>query len=251
MADENMKISMADGDMLKDSISLISDLINETNLHVKKDGLEIVAMDPANVAMVVLKLKIGMFTEYDAGNEFSIGLNLSNLKQILKRMKSKDVVHMKCADNMFHLSYRDSSKIRDFKLPTINIEEKNATLPNLSFKAVIVTNSDMLASAIEDIEVVGESATFNATDNKFLIMAEGDLNQAKVEMRKDDLTKITLTDVKEVKSKFSIEYLKKFIQASKLSETVKINLGSNYPLRLDYETENLELSFILAPRVED
>jgi len=152
---------------------------------------------------------------------------------------------------MLHLSYRDSSKIRDFKLPTINIEEKNATLPNLSFKAVIVTNSDMLASAIEDIEVVGESATFNATDNKFLIMAEGDLNQAKVEMRKDDLTKITLTDVKEVKSKFSIEYLKKFIQASKLSETVKINLGSNYPLRLDYETENLELSFILAPRVED
>ena len=79
MVDENMKISMADGDMLKDSISLVSDIINETNLYVKKDGLEIVAMDPANVAMVVLKLKSGMFTEYSVGNEFSIGLNLLNL----------------------------------------------------------------------------------------------------------------------------------------------------------------------------
>ena len=158
MEDGNMKISMADGDMLKDSISLVSDLINETNLYVKKDGLEIVAMDPANVAMVVLKLKSGMFTEYSVGNEFSIGLNLLNLKQILKRIKSKDVVHMKCADSMLHLSYRDSSKIRDFKLPTMNIEEKSATIPNLSFKAAITTNSDMLASAIEDIEVVSESA---------------------------------------------------------------------------------------------
>ena len=84
-----------------------------------------------------------------------------------------------------------------------------------------------------------------------MIMAEGELNQAKVEMKKDELTKIRLIDAQEVKSKFSVEYLKKFVAASKLCDTVNINLGSNYPLKLEYKTENFELSYILAPRVED
>ena len=51
-----MKLTLAEPRYLRESISIISDLVNETRIKITKEGLELVAMDPANVAMVVFKL---------------------------------------------------------------------------------------------------------------------------------------------------------------------------------------------------
>ncbi|MEK6872670.1 MAG: hypothetical protein AABW90_01495, partial [Nanoarchaeota archaeon] len=51
-------------------------------------------------------------------------------------------------------------------------------------------------------------------------------------------------------SKYSLEYLQKMIKSSRLTDKVIINFSTNYPLRLDFNTPLIELSFILAPRVE-
>ena len=54
-----------------------------------------------------------------------------------------------------------------------------------------------------------------------------------------------------VSAKYSVEYLKKMIQGSKLADKVKIQFNKDYPLKLDYHTiDKVMLSFILAPRVE-
>jgi len=51
-----MRLVIADSSLLKDSISVISDLVSEARFKISRDGLELIAMDPANVAMVVFKL---------------------------------------------------------------------------------------------------------------------------------------------------------------------------------------------------
>ena len=84
----------------------------------------------------------------------------------------------------------------------------------------------------------------------FTILAEGDLSQAKIEITEDKSTKISASE--KVKAKYSIEYLKKMVAGSKLSEKVEIHFNKDYPLRLDYkEVDKVQLSFILAPRVEN
>ena len=60
-----MRLVLADPALLKDSISVISDLVSEARFKVSRDGLELTAMDPANVAMVVFKLLSSSFTEYE------------------------------------------------------------------------------------------------------------------------------------------------------------------------------------------
>ena len=47
-----MKLSLAEPTYLKESISIISDLVSEARFKVTPDAIELVAMDPANVAMV-------------------------------------------------------------------------------------------------------------------------------------------------------------------------------------------------------
>ena len=55
-----------------------------------------------------------------------------------------------------------------------------------------------------------------------------------------------------VKAKYSIEYLKKMINGSKLSEEVLVQFNTDYPLKLEYKSvDKVMLSFILAPRVEN
>jgi len=44
--------------------------------------------------------------------------------------------------------------------------------------------------------------------------------------------------------------LQKMIKGTKLTDKVVLNFGNDYPLKLEFNTPKVSLSFILAPRVE-
>ncbi len=81
-----MKLVLAEPRYFKESISIISELVSEGSFKVEKNGLKLVAMDPANVAMVCFELLSSCFTQYEAGENEEIRINLHNLKQILRVM---------------------------------------------------------------------------------------------------------------------------------------------------------------------
>ncbi len=94
-----MKLTLAEPRYLKDSISIISELVNEGTFKITPDAVELVAMDPANVAMVDFKLLSSSFTEYDVKEEIKLSINLGNLKQILRRAKPNDMLSMELDDD--------------------------------------------------------------------------------------------------------------------------------------------------------
>ena len=246
-----MKLTLADPGYLKESISIISDLVNEARFNITQNAIELVAMDPANVAMVVFKLLSSCFTEYDVKKDTEIAINLANLKQVLRRASPKDMLTLELEDNRLKIELR-SNTIRTFNLPIIDLEEKEQKVPDLKFPATIKTSSSILNEAVADVDVVGESVAFIVEPKKFILQAEGDLNQAKIEIKEDEITKISMDGDERVKAKYSIEYLKKMINGSKLSDEVSIQFNKDYPLKLEYKkVDKVMLSFILAPRVEN
>ena len=246
-----MKLSLAEPRYLKESISIISDLVNEGRFKVTSNSIELVAMDPANVAMVVFKLLSSCFTEYDVEKDIEIAINLANLKQVLRRASPKDMLTIEMEENRLKIELK-SNTTRTFNLPIIDLEEKDQKVPDLKFPVTIKTSSSILNEAVADVDVVGESVAFIAEPKKFTLQAEGDLNQATIDMKEDETTKISMNGDERVKAKYSIEYLKKMINGSKLSDDVLIQFSKDYPLRLEYKTvDKVMLSFILAPRVEN
>lgn len=248
-----MKLSLAEPKYLKDSISIISDLVNEGRFKVTKDAIELVAMDPANVAMVIFRLLSSSFVEYKVDKEVEIAVNLNNMKQILRRAKPNDTLVIELAENKLVMQLRGNTA-RTFSLPLIDLESNHQRIPDLSFPLMIETNSDMLNDAIEDADVVGESVNFIVDGNKFLISSKGDLSNAEIVIKEGDNTKITLESQGTIKSKYSIEYLKKMIGGSKLAGDGKVivQFNKDYPLKLEYKTLNkVQIAFILAPRVEN
>lgn len=245
-----MRLSLAEPNYLKDSVSIISELVNEAVFKVKPNAIELVAMDPANVAMVIFKLLSSAFVEYKIEGEVDIAINLTNLKQILKRAKSSDTLVLELAEDKLKIQL-EGANTRTFYLPIIDLEDSEQRVPDLNFPVSIKTKTETLADAIEDVSVVAESVSFIIENKSFQVLAEGDLSKAKIDIPSKGDTIIVSDSTDKIKSKYSIEYLKKMMTASKLSDDVTIQFNNDYPLKLEYKSvDKLFLSFILAPRVE-
>ena len=187
-----MKLALAEPKYFKDSITIISELVNEAKLKVTQDAIEMVAMDPANVAMVVFKLLSSSFAEYDVDKDTEISISLANLKQILRRCGQSDVLVLELDEsaNKLKIQFKGNST-RTFSLPILDLDEREQKVPDLSFPLTVKTPTDVLEEAIEDVDIVAESVSFGVEPKKFTIEADGELSNAKIDkIRRHDQIKI-------------------------------------------------------------
>lgn len=244
-----MKLTLAEPKFFKEPIAIISDLVNEVVFRIDKDKLELIAMDPANVAMIVYKLLGSVFVEYDIDEPVEIGVNLDNLKQVLRRAKPADTLTLELLESKLKITLKSSST-RVFTLSLINLEEERQKVPELDFKCRVEMPSNLFDEAVEDMDVVSDSVAFEISDNVFNIQAAGNISTAKVSFKSNDIVKI---DSKEnVRSRYSVEYLKKIVKGGKLSDHLTLWLSNDYPMKIEYKIiDKLSLATILAPRVSN
>jgi proliferating cell nuclear antigen len=236
-----MRIKLENSSTLSKAIDLISELVTEVKIRLNEYGLSITAIDPANVAMVGLRIPKKAFSEFDSGSE-TLGVNLDNLKRILKR--SSGPLTLEKRENLLYIQMEDRIK-RNFILSLMEIESEDKDMPNLEFSARVELQSGDLIDSVEDCAVVADACSFIIKEEKFIIEAKG-LNSTRTEFSSDE-AKI---NAEACKSRYSLEYLQKFIKASKLADKTVLNFADDHPLRMDVRTENVEISYILAPRVE-
>ena len=246
-----MRFTLSDTKYFRDCITIIADLVSEARLKFTNDRLELVAMDPANVAMVIYKLFASTFTSYEYREDSEIGINLSNLKQILRRVGSSDSLDIEVIDNKMNIKILGSST-RTFSIPILDMEERQQKVPELKFPVTIKTSTEIVSNAIDDADIVGESVAFISDSEKLTIASEGELSRVKIEIKGDENTEIKSELENLAKAKYSIEYLKKMVMGSKISGRVSLSFNTDYPLKLEFvEIDKVYLGFILAPRVEN
>ena len=248
-----MKVVLADPKYFKDSVSICSELVGEVTFKASGDCLEMFVMDPANVAMVQLKMLASSFVEYnikDDGEQFSV--SLSSFKQILRRSKSEDVLTLETSEDNELKILLKSKTSRAFSIALLDLDDRDQKVPNLQFPVSIQMPASTLSDAVEDVSVVAESVTLLASKDQLLVKARGDLSQALIDIKSTGDIVINVDDEEKHKAKYSLEYLKKMISASKLADTVTLQFHSDYPLKIQYAVlDRLAMSFILAPRVDN
>jgi proliferating cell nuclear antigen len=244
-----MKLALAETKLIRDSISIISDLVTEARFKVTKNSIELIAMDPANVAMVIYRLLSSAFVTYDVKEDMTIAINLNDLKSVFRRIKPEDTMTLEVADGKFKITLK-SAQTRTFNLPLIDVEEKEQRVPDLSFSAKVTAPSSIFSDAIEDMDIIGESVSLVIDKKTLHVMSASEVSNADVEIKAGAEIKIEAGD--KLKAKYSIEYLKKMIQGAKLADSVVIQFNKDYPLQLDYiAVDKLQMTFILAPRVDN
>ncbi len=247
-----MKLTLTESKYLTDSISIISELVNEGTLKVQKDKINLIAMDPANVAMVSFTLLSSAFADYELPKEQKLSLNLESFRQVLKRAKPTDTIILSLDEEKNRLKIKlVGSSTRTFNLSLLRLDEKEQRIPDLKFPTKITIPTTDLNEAVEDMGIIADSVALTAEKEKFIINSESHLHSAKAEFPAEGSISIELTSGP-VTSKYSIEYLKKIMKASKLTNNLTLQFSKDYPLKLDYSVKDrMKLEFILAPRVSD
>lgn len=238
-----MILKLDEPKLLSDAIGIISEIVTEVRIKLLEEGLSVVAVDPANVAMVIFKLPRSVFSQYEAGGEVW-GVNLADLKQVLKRAAGSSSVVFEQEENQLKITIFDKVK-RIFTLSLIEIESEDKEEPALTFGCKIEIGSENFQQAVEDCAIVADACSLISGSNFFIIEGSGSLNSARAEFSGDE---VKIEGIG--KSKYSLEYLMKFIKAGKISKKVVVNFSDDYPLRLDFPGEKMGMGFILAPRVE-
>jgi proliferating cell nuclear antigen len=239
-----MKLKLNEPLLLSKPIELISELVLEVRIKVNEFGLSLTALDPANVAMVNFKLPKSAFSEFESGNEV-LGVNLDNLKKILKRCGKTSSLIIEKNENMLDIKIEDKIK-RSFSLCLIEVEGDDREMPKLEYCTRIELDSQDLIDAIEDTAVISDACSFIVSDGKFIIESK-EINSARAEFSPESIS----IQAEDCSSRYSLDYLQKFMKAAKISEKTKISFASNHPLRLDFGQSTFNLSFVLAPRVEN
>jgi len=246
------KTTLAETALLRDPIASIAELIDEGIFRLTKSGLSFTAADRAMVSVVDYHLTSTAFEKYEIDQDQKIGLNITNFLSVIKRAGAKDKISFELSDAKLQITIEGNSK-RKFTVPILDIgEEEIPPIAQLEFKTKIHLKSEVLQNGVSDAEIVGDSVIISSGPDSFRMTAEDDVRKAELELQRGNESLIELSSPSEEKSRYALDYLKKMSKAVKMADTVTIEHGTDYPMKISFNaTDKARLSFILAPRVTE
>lgn len=248
------ELTIVGTDLLKNSISTIAELIDEGSFKVTKNHVSFIAADRAMVAVVDLKLLPTAFEEYKVDKDCVVSVNMLNFISVLRRADASDKITLKTEEDGNKLRIiLSGNSVRKFEIPILNIPESEMPpTDQLDFSTKVELKSDVLEQGIADAEVVADSILFEIGANSFKMKAEGDSSVAEMVLERGNESLLRLDAKDSVHARYPLDYLKKMIKAAKLSSTATLQIGTDYPMRLDFTVvDKAKLGFVLAPRVEE
>ncbi len=246
------KATLSDPQLLTNSIATIAELIDEGQFKVSQSGIGLLAADRAMVAVVNFNLSAGAFEKYEMDNDQTIGLNIGNILSVLKRITGDDKVSFNLLSNKLEILIEGSSK-RRFTVPLLDLsQEEVPPIEQLEFTVTAEVKPDILQSGIDDAEIVSDSILFETSPTKFSMRAEGDVSKTELELEKGSDALVNINTSGNVKSRYPLDYLKKMVKAAKIADSVLLQFGQDYPMKLSFKSgDKCSLQFVLAPRVAD
>ncbi|MDR1404849.1 MAG: DNA polymerase sliding clamp [Candidatus Methanoplasma sp.] len=233
---------------LKGLVNIISTLIDEVKFAIDPEGMTLKAVDPAHVAMIELKVGNKAFESYSA-NSAEIGLDLDKVKMVLKLAVPGDIISMEQDENKGRFIFRIGNITRSMNLvDTSSMSDPKVPQLELSSNAVILV--DQLQRGIRAAESISDHISLRADPEFFELSCEGDTDDARLRLESSELESLSVPS--EVHSLFPLDYFSNLVKAIPAGTKVRIELDSDYPVKLVFGLANGEANvvYFLAPRIE-
>ncbi|OYT47878.1 DNA polymerase sliding clamp [Thermoplasmatales archaeon ex4484_36] len=252
MVNDMSEISIKAG-VLRETLDVISSLVDEAKFRFDEEGLKIRAVDPAHVAMVDLALSKSAFETYEV-EPMEMGVNLPKVQNHLKGVKADSIVILKVDDDTGRLTMNIENLT--VKMPLIDLSEmtepKIPDLPDMKAQ-VKVHNSTEVLKAVKASESISDYITLDMqTEDVLNLYSSEELSSMNLELRKGkDYDVIQFSGP--ARSSFSLDYFSQIMKAIGGEKELELHLGVDYPLKMLFhigEGEGRAL-YLLAPRIEN
>ncbi|MGB8218531.1 MAG: DNA polymerase sliding clamp [Candidatus Methanoperedens sp.] len=235
-------------DRLKDSIEILSVMIDEAKFKLTPQGISARAVDAANVAMVSFDLEKDAFESYEA-TEGELGIDLKKLNGVMEMANKDDNIELELDEAAHKLIVRMRGLAYTMSLLDPSSIRKEPKIPNLNLAASVVIRGEDIKRAVKAAEKVSDYMALGVKGDVFFMEAEGDTDKVLVEIPKDQLIGIKSA---EVKALFSLEYLLDMSKTAGKSGEVTLNIGTDYPLKVAFQFAegHGHAEYMMAPRVD-
>jgi proliferating cell nuclear antigen len=242
--------AIVSADTLRTTLDSVSVLVDECKIHLEDEGLEIRAVDPANVGMVDLELSASAFESYETDGGV-IGVNLSRLEDIAGMADADQLVHLELDEETRKLHIAIDGLEYTLALIDPDSIRQEPDLPDLDLAAEIVVEGRDIDRAVTAADMVSDHIALGVdeADEYFYVDAEGDTDDVHLELTRDDLIDLTAGTAH---SLFSLDYLKDMNKAIPKDAEVRMELGEEFPVKMHFDIAegDGQVTFMLAPRIQ-
>jgi proliferating cell nuclear antigen len=242
---------MTRAEVAKKLAKAVVTITDTVRVYLKNDGIHLRAVDPSNVAMIIVNLPRESCDVYvpPTNGETIIGVDFSRVNDILKSAKKKDMIDFK-VENDEKLLIRLGNITYSTNLVSPDSIRREPKIPELNLPAKVVLDGKQFKNAIAVADKIGDHVTLTTDEDGFHMITKGDLESVHFHMGEMDLIEF---NKEKAKAMFSIEYLKEFTKIIGDGDIITVKLGDDYPVWLDIDTADgeLKVTYILAPRIEN
>ena len=245
-----MKIKIVDANNFSFIFKTLTEFIDETTIQLDKDGLKIKGIDPSRTVLIDILIPSGYFEEYEVEEETKVGMKIEDVADILDTATKNDSLSLDIQEDkvVFEL---DGEYERSFTLPVLTPTETEFPEIKLEFpfKAQMLTAT--FADLIEELQETGSDIIkFKSEGGKLIIIVEGDLASASIELSKEN-GGLLESEGSDAESSYGLEYIANTTKMKRPSDTVNIEFGSQLPLKLRYNLpQGGYADFYISPRTE-
>lgn len=244
---------MTDARLFKNLITAISTLIDEATFNLTQEGISLRAMDPSHVAMVDFEWPKTAFEGYTCDQPTKLCVSLSEVLKLLKGAGADESVEISLDEQTKRLNVQLKGKYtRTFSMVTLEPSGEEAPIPKTGFNVKAKLTTECLKRSMDDSAIFSDHVRLEASPEKFVMLAAGDVGSAKIEWEKESEALLGLDVKEESKATFSLSYLAEIIKAASTTSAVAtVEFSTNMPVRLDFELpQGGKLVYYLAPRIE-
>lgn len=246
-----MEAEFKDAEVFKKMMDTIGSLMSDVSIDFNEEGFAIKAMDPANIAMVLFEAKKSIFSSFNIEKPVKISISLDDLNGILRLAKKEDKLKLSDSKNRLIIDINGKNK-QHFGIPLIDENYTAQKVPQLKFTSEVTVLSSLIKDSVKAASLVDDSIYFTVDRPRFIISSKSEEKEFSQELSINDNKEIfDLKSESTTRSKYSIDYLSKFMYAVDPEKPIKLSFSNNYPLKIDYEiNSDAVMSFILANRLE-
>ena len=234
-------------------MTALKDILLETNITFKPDGIRIINMDKSHTILAHLFLASENFEFYECKKEkIIIGVNMFHLFKLINSIDNDDTLTIYIENGDYvdgivsHLALKfengEIKQCKTQKLRLIEPEPEELEYPDVKFSSIINLPSTDFQKIIRDLSCISDKLEIKSVGNELIFKCSGQFASAEIHRAESDGSMgfvLKQDSSKIIQGEFSLKNLGYFIKCTNLCSQIEIYLENDLPLVVKYNVASL------------
>lgn len=243
-------IKLSDWTPWRSLVQALSTVVEEAKFSITGEGISHLSMDPSHVALIDARIPYSACMTFEHNRDFDITLQVDDIIKGLKDLDKKETLEITIGDDKVRFQAGGDSFTRFI----IESTQGAVPLPKLSLDAKFTVDTKEFLKVLKKVEKTSDHITIHMDREKIIFSGKSDSGEFESTWNRGHPYLVQMTSKEEeVKATYSIDYLKKIMDALKDSDIVTIEYSVKMPLKATFKLGEYDgkLEYYLAPRIQE